>query len=125
MVILKEAKSMQEAGILISTPSKPEVVSVVLVRKADTFEELVDGVAILRNRTRCGVQAIFSFDTGTWTRFKNDISMTIPQFSGYGGNINSSLLGVVKCICPKLPKDIPIYVDPEGYNYARYVGLAF
>jgi hypothetical protein len=113
--------------IIFQIPAKPEVLIINLVRKPCSWDaDILDPPHFKTNRTKCGVQVINFFDNNTWIKFKNQLCcMDIPEWSKYGGNIGSGLIGVVKCIPPAAYKDDPIiYVNPEGFKYARYAGLA-
>jgi hypothetical protein len=120
MVIIKETK-VKEA-ISVSYPSSIELVTVKMRYKPRNFIHLLQNTNFTIEH--CVVQATFYFNkVDDWNSFKNDLSKTIRGISQFGGTNDNHLGNVVKCVGPKSAGDPPIFINPDGYEYARYAGI--
>lgn len=98
-----------------------ETVEVEMVRKPSTIEDLKRTVARgFSAPTTVVVEETIPLSFDEYNTFVNNFSNSFKWLEGKGGTSEDGVMSVVKVTAGD---SLGVYVNPEGYDYARYVAL--
>ena len=69
---------------------------------------------------RCEIAETVTLTTEQYDNFTRLIYKDWPWLDGKGGDLN----GVRQVIAITAPERATLYANPEGYSYARYIGMS-
>ena len=90
---------------------------VAFARKPQNLEEVISGCNSLK---KSKIEMVIELDDLEFNKLTDDFYNSNPVFENMGGSMNG-ITYVIKITNTKTNQ--VIYVNPEGYDYARYVGL--
>ena len=90
---------------------------VAFARKPQNLEEVISGCNSLK---KSKIEMVIELDDLEFNKLTDDFYSSNPIFENMGGSMNG-ITYVIKITNTKTNQ--VIYVNPEGYDYARYVGL--
>jgi hypothetical protein len=119
MIIFIEKTKLTEISY-IPVSGTPQRIKVAMARKPINLHDLERAKLDRTSYTTCIVVGTFVFNGLDWNKFTMNMNITIRGIEQYGGG---NPMQVVKCIGPKNYRMPPIYVNSEGFDYARYAGF--
>lgn len=94
-----------------------------LVRKPSSLREVEEFSCHILNRTAVPITEVWELTAAEYSDFGNSCLKSRPEFCGKGGYTQyqgKPVLSVIALCCHGKPT---LLIDPEGYDYARYIGL--
>lgn len=88
-----------------------------LVRKPSSLREVEEFSRHILNRTAVLITEVWKLTAAEYSDFGNSCLKSRPEFCGKGGYTQYQGKPVLSVGKPTL------LIDPEGYDYARYIGL--
>lgn len=98
-----------------------EVMDLMLVREANSVEEAQHKIELGQCHVgRAIIKETIEFTTAEYDELANNLLKPNPKIAGEGGYTFDGTIFVLRI---KAPERENLYVDPEGYDYAVYVGF--
>lgn len=94
-----------------------------LVRKPSSLREIEEFSRHILNRTAVLITEVWELTAAEYSDFGNSCLKSRPEFCGKGGYTQyqgKPVLSVIALCCHGKPT---LLINPEGYDYARYIGL--
>lgn len=91
------------------------------VRKPCDLDEAFASLNAGDRVTRIQIQARKSLTEAEYDAFADRLLADQEWLAGFGGSLDAKTRRVVEVTAPNRPT---LYIDPQGGNYARYVGIA-
>lgn len=99
---------------------KNAIVETVIIRKPSNLDEVQIYTNLNKTKTeKVLVTEVIKFSESDYEKLANNFSADFDFLKGKGG-YDETYRKVVLVYCPNKPY---LVIDPEGYSYARYVGL--
>lgn len=99
---------------------KNAIVETVIIRKPSNLDEVQTYTNINKSKAeKVLVTEVIKLSESDYEKLVNNFSGDFDYLKGKGG-YNDTYRNVVLVYCPNKPY---LVIDPEGYSYARYVGL--
>lgn len=103
-----------------------ETIQVLFARKQSNLKEVLEYIApweggCVTKPTRVKITERKSLTTDEYDAFVSDFFADCDWLAGKGGFLPTGESLAIEVICPGRQT---IYVDPQGFKYARYVGIA-